>query len=957
MARGITMFQAKNYVGCINQMTLARQQAGADEVSDYYIALSTLAQGGPDALKLLEGFIEHYPESLLRPAIQAGIGDYYYSRQEYEQALVEYAKVSEDALTGIAADDYLSHKAFCYLKRAEYDQAAKVFRRLESSPRMGNTARFYQGYIAYCRKDYDEALTLFQRVNRAKAPGNKTDYYVAQIYYVQQKYPQALSTARRLLEDKSADEYRSEMLRIAGESCYQQGDESNAIPYLKKYAAEEANPQPTALYILGVSQYNAGDYADAIATLGKVTEADDAIAQSAYLYIGQAAMKQGNTSSALMAFDNAYKMSYNRQLQETALYNYAVAKAGGGRMPFGSSVAVFEDFLSKYPSSRYADEVQQYIIAGYMTDNNYEAALASIEKISHPSAAVMKAKQRVLFTLGTRDVAEGKIDSALQRLDEARRIGSDAGIARECQLWMGDCYYRKGRYDKATETFRSYLTSARRGENTALARYDLGYSLFAQRQYSDALSSFSAAIKSPGNLDDETVSDAYNRVGDCYYYANDYSHAATNYDKAYELNPASGDYAMFQHAMMRGLQRDYKGKLAGMDRMIDRYPSSALVPSALLEKAESHSAMGDNAAAIGIYRQLVEQYPSTSQGRSGYLQLAITQLSLGHKTDAITAYRNVIKKYPTSEEARVASDDLKRIYAEEGNLEEYARFIAAVPNAPKLEASEADNLTFSAAEKAYLADTKKVSKLKQYIERYPNGANEAQALYYLASSASEHGDDDAAIEYASRLLKEYPDAEATEDVLAIKGKIEMNQGKGEQALATFRALEKKASAASNVHAARMGILRVSRDMGRNKEVVAAADRLLASSAAGSSDIAEIKYSRATALNVLGKHDEAEKVLGELAKNPDNVYGARAAVDLGQHYYDKKQYKKAEKTVNALIDANPPHQYWLARGFILLSDIYKAQGKDYEAREYLKSLRSNYPGKEADIQDMIDQRLK
>ena len=40
----------------------------------------------------------------------------------------------------------------------------------------------------------------------------------------------------------------------------------------------------------------------------------------------------------------------------------------------------------------------------------------------------------------------------------------------------------------------------------------------------------------------------------------------------------------------------------------------------------------------------------------------------------------------------------------------------------------------------------------------------------------------------------------------------------------------------------------------------------------------------------------------------------------------------------------------------MSDIYSAQGKDFEAREYLEALRENYPGGETDIFMMIDARL-
>ncbi len=67
-------------------------------------------------------------------------------------------------------------------------------------------------------------------------------------------------------------------------------------------------------------------------------------------------------------------------------------------------------------------------------------------------------------------------------------------------------------------------------------------------------------------------------------------------------------------------------------------------------------------------------------------------------------------------------------------------------------------------------------------------------------------------------------------------------------------------------------------------------------------------------------------------------------------------KKSREAVERLVNANPPHIYWLARGFILLSDINRNEGNTFEADEYLKSLRENYPGTEPDIFLMIDQRL-
>jgi HD superfamily phosphohydrolase YqeK len=57
-----------------------------------------------------------------------------------------------------------------------------------------------------------------------------------------------------------------------------------------------------------------------------------------------------------------------------------------------------------------------------------------------------------------------------------------------------------------------------------------------------------------------------------------------------------------------------------------------------------------------------------------------------------------------------------------------------------------------------------------------------------------------------------------------------------------------------------------------------------------------------------------------------------------------------------MEVSTPHTYWLARGFVLLADIYHDWGRDLDARQYLQSLQQNYTEKD-DIQTMIQTRLK
>ena len=87
-----------------------------------------------------------------------------------------------------------------------------------------------------------------------------------------------------------------------------------------------------------------------------------------------------------------------------------------------------------------------------------------------------------------------------------------------------------------------------------------------------------------------------------------------------------------------------------------------------------------------------------------------------------------------------------------------------------------------------------------------------------------------------------------------------------------------------------------------------------------------------------------------------LYGAKSAVYLAESQLEGGDKTKALNTARALVDSGTPYSYWLARGFIVLSDALRAQGKEYEANEYLNALRENYPGSESDIFQAIEQRL-
>lgn len=932
------------------------------EDAAYLKAIAALRERDASAPSLLEAYAAEYPESPRAARVRMAVGDWYFAARDYAAAMRCYSAITPRELNDADALELRYRTAYCHMLLADYTTARNLFEEVSRSSHAGEygpASVFYLGYIDYREGNTDGALRRFKAVSSDPEVADVAQIYLAQIYYSRGDNENALAAARKVLKSPLAA-FHPEARRIAGESLYNLGRSEEAVPLLWVYAQAVEEPAPSALYILGTDEYQAGRYKEAATLLNRVASDPSAMGQSASLFLGQAYLKSGNLNSALLAFERAMNSDYDAAVAETAAYNHAVAGIDGGQVPFGSSVAALERFLNRYPDSNYAPQVEEYIVNGYMTDRNYEAALASIDRLRRPSDRIKAARQRVVYALGTREYGEGKYQSAINRFKEvASQTGNpyDASVARSGKLWQGMSELAIDRPHDAASTLRGYISSAPRNDaDLPVAQYNLGYALWGEEKYDEAADVF-GKVGTNAAVASRLRADAYARVGDALYHNLDYAAAAAQYAEAVALNPSAADYALYQEAIMTGLQRDHKGKISLLDDFAARFPTSALRPDALLEKAESQVALGDNEAAIATYESLTELYPSAAAARQGRLRMAVTRANAGQPDRAVADYRALVEEYPTSPEARMAIDDLKRIYTDRGDVATLTGWLSSVKDAPELDPSELDRLAFASAEKEYM-ESDKTDRLAAYLKDYPQGTNYPRALYYMAEASALDNDYPQAYTYAEMLLSRYPDSESAPDALLIRADAEAAQGKTEAALASYTDLEARAANPSQLTRARLGRLRAATDLSRSEEALEAADRILASTAAGTPDRNEVLMTRGLALDRLGRHDEAYAQWDELIKAaPDDISAARAAVARSASMLGQGRTAEAHTTIDAFINSNPPSQYWLARGFIILSDILRAEGNDFEAEEYLRSLRSNYPGSETDIIEMIDERLK
>jgi TolA-binding protein len=151
-------------------------------------------------------------------------------------------------------------------------------------------------------------------------------------------------------------------------------------------------------------------------------------------------------------------------------------------------------------------------------------------------------------------------------------------------------------------------------------------------------------------------------------------------------------------------------------------------------------------------------------------------------------------------------------------------------------------------------------------------------------------------------------------------------------------------------------LRSAQALGKLDVVTAEAGSALANSTIAPETANELRYYRAKAYLAQKRNEEAIGDLKKLATDTRNVYGAEAKYRLAQYLFDSGKTAEAEKEVLNYMEVSTPHAYWLARSFVLLSDIYVKLDRQLEARQYLLSLKQNYQADD-DIAGMIESRLE
>jgi TolA-binding protein len=109
--------------------------------------------------------------------------------------------------------------------------------------------------------------------------------------------------------------------------------------------------------------------------------------------------------------------------------------------------------------------------------------------------------------------------------------------------------------------------------------------------------------------------------------------------------------------------------------------------------------------------------------------------------------------------------------------------------------------------------------------------------------------------------------------------------------------------------------------------------------------AEAHFTIARSAYALSNPNLAKREFVETVKLSKNEMGAESKYMLAQLEFENARYDDCEKTVFDLSENYASYDFWVAKGFLLLADVYVKKGNTFQAKQTLQSIIDNYEGQD------------
>lgn len=949
--RGEALYRSGNYIEAFREYGLAKETGeglGEMELSeiDYYMAMSAQRGGRPDAAAWLESYFELYPTSVYAPAARYALGNLRFDSGDFGKAQEVYAGIDTAKLGNEERNAYNFKYGYCYFAQGEYDRAYPYMEEVDYRSDYYPHAQYVKGYADYRAGRYDKAREHFADIAETEAYAHVIPYFLLQIEYGQGNYHYVTENGPRIAASSTGERAR-ELNRIIAESYFHNKQWDEALLFMDRFSSEGGVSGRIENYIVGFSYYMLGDYANAERRLSLVPGQDDLLSQNASYHLGDVYIRLGDKHKALQSFSIASTEGYDDAISEDALFNYGKLQYEQGGGYFNEAINVLSRYLTLYPRSPRVNQVKEYLVAAYYNSKNFEAAYQAIMQMPDPDNNVRAALQRITYFRALEYFNTGDYSNAWNLLEESLRNRYNAKYTALAGYWQGEILFRTGNYEGAAQKYETYVRLSPKAEReNAIARYNLGYCYFNVKDWEKSKEWFENFLVEY-KPNDNFKADANNRRGDIEYTGRSFWRAIDYYDRAATAGTPEKYYSAFQRAMTVGMLDRPDSKAEALSRIAGT-AESPYAAEAAYQLGHTYIVQQKFRQAADAMEGFVAAHPDSHHYIYALADLGLIYQNLGDDTKALDHYKRVVEAEKHSALGRDAMNGIRSIYVDRNDVNGYFAYARSVGIETDFGAVQRDSLSFAAAQRAYQAGdrTRAELALVKYMADYPLGAYRHNALYYLGETALAEGEKGKAFGYFGELagMSSNPYTVPGLERTASLGLELKEYGAAAEAYDKLSRSAESAAKRDEALAGYMGALIYAGDFARIADtaddvVARAGDRNL---------IRETKYTKAVALERLGRSGESLEIFRTLSSDVSNAEGAEAAYRVIKAEYLAGNKEQAEKLVYAFAEKNTPYAQWLGRAFLTLGDIYTEQGNTFQARATFQSIVDGYPDREDGI---------
>ena len=946
---GLELFEKQKYGAAQERFERALKHPRAlpsiqQENAFYYQAASALELFNMDGEPLMKTFIETHPEHSMVNMANFQLGTYHFTKKSYKSVLTQFELVDETKLEQQYLEEYYFKKGYSHFQQEEYDKSKEALSHvLGGGKKYRSPALYYSSYILYREDKNEAALIGFQELESDKLFGNVVPFYILQIYYRQGKNEEVLSYGKELLEKDFAKSKSGEIHRMLGEAHYNLGQFKEAIPEMET-AISELGGNRDDRYKLAYAAYRGAEYEKALQYFQQVTDEEDEMTQLAFYHMGDCYLKLNRKMEARGAFRSASKYTFDAEVQEDALFNFAKAAYELSYDPYNEAVQAFEEYIDKNPNSARVDEAYEFLLKVYLTTRNYESAIKSIDKMKNVNAGLKETYQRISYLRGTELFNDLQFPNAIAYLQRSDKYPVNPKITAQAIFWQAEAYAIMKNRKAAEEHYKLFMEAPSAINLTEFGRahYGLAYVYFENQRYDDAINWF-RKFADYEKKDSLRVNDGLLRIADGYYLRKDNKRAIEFYDKAIKYNKFDTDYAIFQIAVCYGLDGKSASKVETLKAMLENYPETDFAADAKYEIAETHFFTDNSQEAIKYFDKVIKDHPNSSYVPKAKLNKGLLFYNQSSDEKALPLFRDVAENYPATEEAKEALMKIQKIYVEDGDVPGFEKYLTD-HDFPDITTGALDSSYYESAELMYLRGNLDgaMAEFKKYLDKFSSGYFKLNANFYRADAAVQLRKYDQAIVGFDHVL-EFKKNVFTERALMSASQIYFFQEKYNDALLRFTMLEEVAESAENLMEARVGLMRCNYLLNNFDQAYEYVLKLQRSDKVPALVLSEASLISAKCALVQNDLRMAQERFKQTLLESNNEIGAEAMYNLAHIHFLQGEYEQSQKLIFEMVNVFPNYGEWISRSFLLLADNYVKQDDLFQARLTLQNLIDNYDG--------------